>query len=218
MCGRYTLIHTEKIAERYNLEQFVDFEARYNVSPGSIMPVITKDTKNRMELMKWGLIPHWAKDPRIGYKMINARAENIDTTTSYKVPIKSKRCLIPADGFFEWKKGEDQKTPYYFKFTNNDIFSFAGIYDNWVDAEGKEIKSFSIITTEPNDTVKSIHDRMPVILTYEKEPEWLNVNNSLPEVLRLLKSYKEKDLEVYEVSSEVNNPRNQSESIIARVN
>jgi putative SOS response-associated peptidase YedK len=191
MCGRYTLIHPQKISERFDTTNNIALEPYYNVTPGFSMPVIINSTENKkaIEMMKWGLIPHWAKDTRIGYKLINARAESVNKLAAFKLAFKNKRCLIPTTGFFEWQHLDKTKVPFYFKLSTSELFSFAGLYDIWVDAEGKEIKSYVIITTEPNEVVKPIHNRMPAILSQNSENIWLNETTKEKELLQLLKPY-----------------------------
>lgn len=220
MCGRYTLTKMRDLANRYDAYADNDFnlEPNYNVSPSFVMPVITKNSPKRIQFIKWGLIPSWAKDPSIGNKLINARAESILEKPSFKNSFKNKRCLVPATGFYEWKKDENTKIPYYFKPKDDSIFSFAGLYDVWVDAEGKDILSYTIITTEPNEMMKPIHNRMPVILRIEDEDKWLDLNSKYLELIDLLKPSESETLEKYQVSSEVNNPRNNSENLITKYN
>lgn len=208
------------LANRYDAYSDNDFnlEPNYNVSPSFVMPVITKNSPKKIQFMKWGLIPSWAKDPSIGNKLINARAESILEKPSFRNSFKNKRCLVPATGFYEWKKDENTKIPYYFKPKDDSIFSFAGLYDVWVDAEGKEILSYTIITTEPNELMRPIHNRMPVILRIEDEDKWLYLNSKYSELIDLLKPSESETLEKYQVSSEVNNPRNNSEILIKKYN
>jgi len=208
------------LANRYDAYADNDFnlEPNYNVSPSFVMPVITKKSPKKIQFMKWGLIPSWAKDPSIGNKMINARAESILEKPSFRNSFKNKRCLVPATGFYEWKKDENIKIPYYFKPKDDSIFSFAGLYDLWVDAEGKEILSYTIITTEANEIMKPIHNRMPIILQKMDEDKWLDLSSKDLELIDLLKPSESETLEKYQVSSEVNNPRNNSENLITKYN
>lgn len=164
--------------------------------------------------MRWGLIPFWAKDPKIGYKMINARAETVNEKPSFKHSLKNKRCIVPASGFYEWLKSEKQKIPFYIKPKDQEYFSFAGLYDVWKDAEGKEIKSYTIITTTPNIKMAKIHDRMPVILKVADEDKWLDQNTDIDELLKLLKPYPDSEMEIYSVSDLVNSPRNDNKDLI----
>ena len=151
MCGRYNFSDIDKFFIRNAITHPVlRLEPHYNVSPGMHMPVVIRNSPNSAVLMKWGLIPFWAKDPRIGYKMINARAETIMQKASFRKPLLRQRCLVPVNSFFEWLKADGQKFPYAFTLINERIFSLAAIYDIWKDAEGYPLKTFSIITCEAN--------------------------------------------------------------------
>jgi putative SOS response-associated peptidase YedK len=220
MCGRYSLTRIQELMNRYDAyaEKDLDINPNYNISPSFIMPVITKNSPKKIQPMKWGLIPSWAKDPRIGYKMINARAESIKEKPSFKNSFRNRRCLVPATGFYEWKKDGDTKTPYYFKAKDDSIFSFAGLYDIWIDAEGKEILSYTIITTEPNEIMRPIHNRMPVILKRKDEDKWLDISSSDLEIISMLKPTENEMLESYQVSANVNRPQNNSEELIKKIN
>lgn len=220
MCGRYSL-YTDDYDKFYG-----DFELsnrlesltpRYNIAPGMSVPVITKNSPKKIELMRWGLIPFWSKDPKIGYKMINARSEGIESKPSFRKPLKSQRCLVPTSGFYEWKRMAEDKIPYYIKLKDRDVFAFAGLYDIWKDAEGHPLKSFTIITTGPNKLMESIHNRMPVILEKEFEDKWLDEKTDTAEILKMLESYPEKKMEAYPVSKLVNNTRNESRDNIKPV-
>lgn len=185
------------------------------------MPIITETEAGReLELMKWGLVPSWSKDPKIGYKLINARAETMFEKPVWRGVIRKRRCLVPADGFYEWKKlTEDKKTPkqpYYIHPKQTDLFAFAGVWESWHDVEGKEWKTYSIITTEPNKEMASIHNRMPVILHPEDEADWLNPshNNDRSTIENLLHPYHDGGLEMYKVSPDVNSPRHNDEHLI----
>lgn len=225
MCGRYTLTQTEKIAERFNLAVHPELHANYNVAPGQTMPVITEDEDGRkLELMKWGLIPRWAKDPRLGYKLINARSETMFDKPMWRSVIKSKRCLIPADGFYEWDKilggKKEQKQPYYIHPKGIELFAFAGVWETWKDLEGLEWKTYSIITTEPNKEVAMIHDRMPVILHQEDESSWVSPPNNKDRgaIEALLRPYEDDSLEMYEVSRDVNVTKNNDNHLVYPLN
>lgn len=217
MCGRYGFIPGSKdqFKRRFNVES-VDFDLkpRYNVTPGQTMPVITRKSPNKAEEMKWGLVPFWAKDPKIGYQMINARAETVVTKPSFRRSFAKQRCLIPASGFYEWKKLDGTKQPYNIKLKHDQLFSFAGLYDIWKDAEGKELKTYTIITSEPNEVLAPIHNRMPVILTEADEEVWLNLNTSTNQLTTLLKPHNDTTMEAYPVSTKVNNPENDSPQVI----
>ena len=216
MCGRY-VISQINLEERFEASKGYagDFRENYNVSPSQIMPTITRNSPNKITLMRWGLIPFWAKDPRIGFKMINARAEGVESKPSFREPFRKRRCLVPDNGFYEWKKDGKEKIPYYIKLKNNETFAFAGLYDIWIDAEGLEVTSYTIITTSPNDLVKDIHDRMPVILNREDEDIWLDPSSSLETLKSFLNPYNPSEMLVYEVSREVNITTNNYSELIS---
>jgi putative SOS response-associated peptidase YedK len=163
-------------------------------------------------MMRWGLVPIWAKDMKIGYKLINARAETVFDKPMWRNVIKRKRALIPASGFYEWKKddqaGKPHKTPYYIHPKTMELFAFAGLWEVWHDAEGKEWKTYTIITTEPNKEMSGLHDRMPVILHPEDELPWLRAGDTKEDIEKFLLPYEDNGLEIYEVSDEVNSPQN----------
>ncbi len=217
MCGRYGFIPKSKkdFEDRFAVEP-VKFAIKphYNVAPGQIMPVVIRQSPNQAQLMKWGLVPYWAKDVSIGYKMINARAESITTKPSFRKAFAKQRCLVPASGFFEWQKTTAAKQPYFIKFTNDEMLAFAGIFDVSTDAEGKELRTFSIITTQANRTLKPIHNRMPVILNKKDESDWLDQNTPVSILKQLLRPFPDDQLIAYEVSPLVNNPENDTRDIL----
>lgn len=177
MCGRFVLTVDQKTIEsHYNVVLPEGFEPNNNVSPTQDIPIIIKSEQALSAVFaRWGLIPSWSKDKAIGYKMINARAETIDEKPSFKTSFKSRRCLIPANGFYEWKTLDSgKKIPFLFKLKTGEMFSFAGLWSDWVDPVLKAvITTCTIITTEPNQLVASVHDRMPVMLTHDDEKCWL---------------------------------------------
>lgn len=225
-CGRYTLHKkAEDLAKRYNLASIPeDIRESYNVAPGQFMPVIVEDEHGRhhLELMKWGLIPGWAKDPNIGYKLINARDDGIFTKPVWRSAILKRRALIPADGFYEWKKPanpKEHKQPFYIHPKQIDIFSFAGVWETWKDSENNEWKTYSIVTTEPNKEMRSVHNRMPVILHQEDEAAWLEPSKATRDDIEpLLRPYEDNGLEMFEVSSDVNVTRNNEAKLILPIN
>jgi len=227
MCGRYTLHQkVDNIAKRFNLDSVPsDIHENFNVAPGQIMPVITEDETGRhLELMKWGFIPVWAKDPKMGYKLINARDDGIFEKPMWRSVIQKKRALIPADGFYEWKKPEAgskaAKQPYYIHPKQMELFGFAGVWETWKDVEGKEWKTYSIITTEPNKEMRNVHNRMPVILHQDDESSWLSPshNNDRGAIEALLRPWEDNGLEMFEVSPEVNATRNNEAKLIYPIN
>jgi putative SOS response-associated peptidase YedK len=177
MCGRYTLTKPEEIPARFEISnQMPLYDASYNIPPASVNPIVVRRSPNKVELARWGLIPFWAKDPRIGYKTINARAEDIANKPSFRKPIRSQRCLVPADGFYEWKtltlEGKPEKFPWYIGLKGRKLFAFAGVYEV-ANLDGHETFTYSIVTTIPNKTMENLHSRMPVILHQKDEDKWL---------------------------------------------
>lgn len=218
MCGRYSLFaNKEDIAERFGFDLLEDFEweERYNVAPSQeVMAIVGYDKGNRVGTLRWGLVPSWAADPKIGYKMINARMETVDQKPSFKRLLSRRRCIIPADGFYEWKRNGKEKQPYRFQLKSKEVFGFAGLWDRWQQGD-QTIQSCTIITTEANDVVKDIHDRMPVILTQESEQIWLDRSIEDSELLKTqLVSYPADEMELYPISSLVNSPKNDRREII----
>ena len=222
MCGRYTLHKkVDALAERYNLANVPsDLKSNYNVAPGQLMPVITEDESGvrSLEIMKWGLVPFWAKDPKIGYKLINARDETIFDKPMWRSVILKKRCLIPADGFYEWKApstAKEHKQPFYIHPKQIELFSFAGVWETWKDIEGLEMRTYSIITSEPNKEMAQIHNRMPVILHPEDESSWLEPTHvTRDDIEPLLRPYEDNGLDIYKVSSNVNSTKNNDKELI----
>lgn len=216
MCGRFSLTAEDfELKERFGVE--VDsniYTPRYNAAPSQKLAVISSDSPGQLSYYRWGLIPYWAKDPSIGYKLINARAETAAEKPSFRQAIKKRRCLVPANGFFEWKQ-DGNKQPYFFHLIQKELFAFAGLWESWKDAEGKKIRSFTILTTEANQTMKGIHHRMPVILPRKNEQLWLDVSNEVPE--EILKPFDSEEMDRYAVSSFVNKPVNDSPDILKPV-
>src|SRR5476649_751381 len=173
MCGRFALFDKSKLEAKYGVKVGPSLELpdRYNVAPRSTVPVVTTEG---IELMNWGLLPFYAKDPAKDRRFINAKAETVGELATFKRSFIERRCVIPANGFYEWKEAPEGKVPYYFFPKDNGLFSLAGIYEVRPDAEGKDYKTFAIITTEPNLQMGEVHDRMPVILSREEEDQWLN--------------------------------------------
>lgn len=218
MCGRYTLFGTNELTKRFSLgSKAGQIHANYNVAPGQMMPIIVDDGgNNHLLIMKWGLVPVWAKDINIGYKLINARAESIFDKPMWKGSVLHHRCLVPSSGFYEWKATDDKnKQPYFIKPKDQALFSFAGICSSWKDTEGHELLTFAIVTTEPNREMARIHNRMPVILHHEDEDKWLRPSDeSRSDIEPLLRPSEDGSLEIYPVSRDVNSPRNNEERLI----
>jgi len=205
MCGRYSLIKpVEQLSKRFKVQLDEPLKPHYNAAPGQTMPVITNKRPTHFSMFHWGLIPNWSLDSKISPNLINARAETILTKSPFKQGIKTHRCLIPADGFYEWKKQGKEKVPYRITLADDEAFSFAGIWDSWEDEKGEIINSFTIITTTPNELMLDIHQRMPVILPKEAEQKWLNDNITDQEIVSLLKPYDSSMMYAYKTHKSVN--------------
>ncbi|MDQ0719829.1 putative SOS response-associated peptidase YedK [Paenibacillus sp. W4I10] len=222
MCGRFTITDPiEEIMNRYRAAVANGFEYKpnYNAAPMQYIPtVIGSKEGNRLGSLRWGLVLTWAKDDKIGNKMINARAETLAEKPAFKRLISSKRCIIPTNGFYEWRKEGTVKTPLRILMKDDRLFSLAGLYDTWTDPDGKKLSTCTIITTEPNNLMEDIHNRMPVILRPEDEAEWLGRDNDdVQSLLGLLKPYQASEMRAYEVPKEVGNVRNNNEGLINEV-
>ena len=217
MCGRYTVIKLDDLPARFAAKnKFNEVKPNYNVAPGQTMPIVVDTNgQNEFKLMKWGLVPSWAKEVKVGYKMINARAEGIETKPSFRHAYKSQRCLVPANGFYEWQKSTTGKVPYYITLANQDIFSFAGLWEHWQQPGGQNLETYTIITTRANSDMEHIHDRMPVIVNPQYEDDWLNPDNQDPEFLRqLMQSSRDTSFVFTPVSDEVNKVGNNYPELI----
>lgn len=214
MCGRYTISHsTEEILERFNvLKEIIDLAPNYNVAPSQMVPVVRATIKEEepvrvLEVVKWGLVPFWVKDPKQMRPFINARVETIIAKPSFKQAVSKKRCIIPADGFYEWKKVDGKKQPMRIRLPGNELFGIAGIYDDWTAPDGTVIRTCAIITVPGNEAMAGIHDRMPAILTPEAEQLWLDTEiRDISQLTQLLKPY-ENEIETYAVSTIVNSAK-----------
>lgn len=219
MCGRYSLICIDDLGNRFRVHNpMIGTRSRFNISPGSEMPVIARNVAGEpaeIMPMRWGLVPHWTKDFPAAQKPINARAETLLERPAFAPLVKNRRCLVPATGFFEWKKEGRQKIPYYFTVKQNRLFSFAGLYDNWRSPDGKLLWTYTIITCEPNEILAKIHNRMPVILSRENEERWLAHGPFTPADLgRILAPYPAHAMERAEVGDLVNNPAVDDDRVI----
>lgn len=212
MCGRFALLtHAEALIERFGVEEVIKRpEPRYNIAPSQNVTVVVQRETRQLTEMHWGLIPFWAKDVSIGNRMINARAETVAEKPSFRSAFKKRRCLILADGFYEWQKVGKIKVPTHIRLKSREPFAFAGLYEYWETKSGKMLESCTIVTTTPNDLMSPIHHRMPVILSPENESVWLDPKNeNVSELLSMLRPYSPDQMEAYEVSDFVNSPRNQ---------
>jgi putative SOS response-associated peptidase YedK len=219
VCGRFTLFSgSDEVSAYFKLSQKVVIEADYNIAPGQNILAILRCSDDSLVGQKfhWGLIPSWAKDKKIAYRMINTRAETIDKKTAFMRAFKKRRCIIVMDGFFEWLKKDQDKQPYYVEKKDHGLLGIAGIWENWQGTGEKVIKSCSIITTSANAKMVAIHDRMPVILQQSDFATWLNIDVfCLDELKQLLKPYPLNELVYYPVSRKVNNARYKSGDAIA---
>ncbi|SFA49107.1 Putative SOS response-associated peptidase YedK [Parageobacillus thermantarcticus] len=220
MCGRFSL--TVGIDQLRSLFRFVyagDIAPRFNIAPNQeVLTVFEAEGKRIGKMMRWGLVPSWANDPKIGWKMINARAETVDEKASFRRALKRRRCLILADGFYEWKKEGTKKIPYRFTLQNGEPFAFAGLWERW-DKQGEPLYTCTIITTTANELVSAVHDRMPVILPQDMHDAWLDAKlEDAGYVKSLLQPYPAEDMKMYEVSTIVNSPKNDVMECIEPVN
>lgn len=234
MCGRYSIFqiaNTDEIEDRFGASVPEGIEPRYNAAPGQQLPVITNDEPDTVSQLQWGLVPHWADDPEIGNRLINARAETVDEKNSFRDAYQNRRCLVLADGFYEWAETGNGKQPYRV-ITNGEPFAMAGLWEQWnpADAGGQVdlgsfaddddggatsdelLETYTIITTEPNEVVGDIHDRMPVVLAPDEEDQWLAGDTS-GDPKRLLDPY-DGEMDAYPVSTDVNNPSNDSPEVV----
>ncbi|MEL7533419.1 MAG: SOS response-associated peptidase [Bacteroidota bacterium] len=215
MCGRYTLTQVpDESAVVYPETEKIALIPRFNVAPTQLMPIIPMSDPGHIHFYRWGLIPHWAKDKKIGYKMINARAETLLEKAAFKTPFRQGRCLVPADGFYEWKQTLSGKQPYRITLQDESLFYFAGLYDVWRSPEGKNIYSYTVITTEPNELMLDIHDRMPVILDTAAAERWLSPQEEAEDLQSILLAFPAEEMKAYPVSPEVGSVRNESERLI----
>ncbi len=193
MCGRYSItVSPDQLAIHFNaaLPANSDFKARQNAAPSEGLPVLLNEAERNIHFLRWGLIPSWASDPAIGNKLINARAETVDEKPSFKEAFKKRRCLVLADGFYEWQKlSGGKKQPMKFTLKTGKPFAFAGLWESWKNPDGDIVRTFTIITTTPNELVATVHDRMPVILRPELESVWLDNQASPSDWMSVLATY-----------------------------
>jgi putative SOS response-associated peptidase YedK len=214
VCGRYTLKTPVKaLAEEFSLfDPPPSLPPRYNIAPTQPVAAVRQAADGggrELVRLRWGLIPSWADDPKIGYRLINARAETAADKPAFRSAFRHRRCLVPADGFYEWRPVNGKKQPYYICRRDGGPFAFAGLWEQWQGADGEVIESCTLLTTPANDLVRPIHERMPVILKPEAYAPWLDPHSHQPERLHpLLRPYPGEEMTTYPVSHRVNNPRN----------
>jgi len=224
MCGRYSLTTpVDGLRKLFDFKQLPNLPPRYNIAPTQAVLVVRRGDGLRDQdavegapqaaILRWGLIPSWAKDSGIGAKMINARAETVREKPAFKKAFQRRRCLLPADGFYEWKVIEGKKQPFRIRFTDGEPFAFAGLWERWQDAEGSEIESCSIITTDAVASIEDIHNRMPVVLDPHAFGDWLGASQDAAQAL--LQPYQgAREIEAFPVDPRVNDVRNDEEELL----
>ena len=223
MCGRYAFYQNwNEFLETYDIEapHVEDWSPVFNAAPTMNLPVVFHSGGRRVaDTFRWGLIPHWSTDEKIGYKMINARAETIADKPAFRKPFASQRCLVPASGFFEWRKEGKQKQSYFIRFEDESPMLFAGLYDEWTSKEdGEVVTTFTIITTEVNTHIAELHDRMPAIVPQKHVDDWLGQEMRDKDYLQsLLKPWQDNTITFYPVSQSVSSPRNQGPELVTPI-
>ena len=214
MCGRFAFYSpSEATAALFGVDASIDIRPRYNIAPTQSVAAIRNDAKDVAELVmfRWGLVPFWAKDPSIGNRMINARAETVAEKPSFRAAYRKQRCLILADGFYEWRKQGDGKTPYFISLDDGSPFAFAGLWEDWTDKEsGESLQTTAIITTAANDYMRGLHHRMPVVLQPDNSTRWLGGDNELLDEV----TANGPQFRAWPVNREVNNARNEGDQLI----
>lgn len=219
MCGRFTITKPEAIKIEFNLREEIDFPPRYNIAPSQTIPIIKQDEHGyyRPGLVRWGLLPSWAKDEKIAYKLINARADTLTEKPAFCDAYKKRRCLIPADGFFEWQRTGSTKQPYYIRMKNKGLFTFAGVWEVWKGKDGKLVESATIITTASNSVIAKLHDRMPLIVTPEQRGFWLDLATDPIHDLNFVRPYDPFKIVAHPVSRMVNDAKNDAPGCVKRI-
>ncbi|WP_296699071.1 SOS response-associated peptidase [Algoriphagus sp.] len=218
MCGRYSLSKSKiELEERFQAEMLPEFKPRYNIAPTQLVPVITSASPKGFSFFYWGITPEFGKNKPVALKLINARAETIDQKISFKSSFQKRRCIIPADGFYEWKKlGKKTKIPYRFTLRDEELFSMAGIWEEYESVNGETQHTFLILTITPNHIVSDIHDRMPVILTKETEKIWLDNYTSEDDLKKMLIPFAADSMVSFSVSPLVNSVQNDTPAVMRK--
>lgn len=219
MCGRFTLTKPEVIKAEFNLREEIAFPPRYNIAPTQTIPIIKLDDHGyyRPALVRWGLIPFWARDEKLACQLINARAESLVEKPSFREAYRKRRCLIPADGFFEWQSRDGAKQPYYIRMKNKGLFTFAGLWEEWRGADGKVIASATIITTAANSVIAKRHDRMPLIVEPTRRGIWLDLLADPIHDRNFVRPYDPFKIVTYPVSRMVNDARHDAPGCIQKI-
>jgi putative SOS response-associated peptidase YedK len=212
MCGRFGLFASgEELKERYPFVEVPPFEPRYNIAPTQSVAAVRSIAAGReLALLRWGLIPSWATDPAIGNKLLNARVETVSEKPSFRSAFRQRRCLIPSSGFYEWQKARGgRKQPYFIRPRDGGLFTFAGLWECWHDPRGEVVETCTILTTEANELMRPLHDRMPVILDAEAERLWLDPHAAADSLHALLVQYPSEKMEAFAVNSWVSDPKHE---------
>ena len=220
MCGRFEIHSTlEIIAKVFSIDSITfDYSPSYNIAPSQDILLVVKDGERRLVRSRWGFVPSWSKELSAGYKMINARAETVSDKPSFRQAFQNQRCLVVADGFYEWKKEGAKKRPFYIRLKSGKPLGFAGLYNVWKSPAGDQICTSTIITTDANEVVRPLHDRMPVITSPDSYDLWLDPNVHDKALLQnILKPYPSEELEVYEVTPKVSSPKNNAPENIKKI-
>lgn len=219
MCGRFTQrADSKRLAKAFGVAEAPAVEPRYNIAPTQdVLAVLEREDGREAAFFKWGLVPSWAKDASMGARLINARAETVAEKPAFRQAFKERRCIIPSDGFYEWQRTGGRKQPFFFRMRDERPFGFAGLWEHWESEEGEVINSCAILTTEANEVLRPVHDRMPVILHPEDYRLWLDSDvRKLDLVKEVLRPYPAAEMEGYSVSTSVNSPRNQGAGLVER--
>jgi putative SOS response-associated peptidase YedK len=216
MCGRFALFASgDEIAVRFQLAEAPRLDARYNIAPTqTVAAVRATDASREFRFLRWGLIPSWANDPSIGYKLLNARSETVTEKASFRSAFKQRRCLIPASGFYEWKKEGKRKQPYFIRPRDGGLFGLAGLWERWQAPQGEMVETCTILTTEANELMRSLHERMPVIVYPRDEEEWLDPRSTPESLSALLVPFADDRMEAFPVNPHVSNAKNQGPKCI----
>ncbi len=219
MCGRFAFFSPrEAVQEYFGIEVPFALEPRYNVAPSQEVAVIRQqaDTQPEAAMLKWGLVPFWAKDAVIGNRMINARAETVAQKPAFRQAFKRRRCVILADGFYEWHTEDGRKTPYFISLKTDHPFAMAGLWESWQTDDRPPLETCTIITTMASQSIGKLHDRMPVILDLPTTLDWIQAEREPEALIAMLKSYNDEEIQVWPVNRTVNNPANQGPTLIER--
>jgi putative SOS response-associated peptidase YedK len=223
MCGRFARRSTQEVLADWfgvELEDMPWFAPTFNAAPQSTQPVVrlNRDSGSReFALMRWGLVPFWAKDPKFGYSTFNARAEEVPTKPAYREALKKRRCLVPADAFYEWQRlDKKNKQPYAIALKSGEPYAFAGLWETWKPQAGSPLETFTILTTDPNELMQPIHNRMPVILEPQDHERWLDPGDPARPPVDLLRPYPAEKMQAWQVSQRVGNVRNNDTDLLAQ--